>query len=156
MEVGRTIVGDGGRKDCSRKGIMVKKTICLVTKCRTNRSRRATMVRKTVIWRRRIDRPIPLNIFNLSMARLDLDWTNFDIVRSNGEDAQSRDQVALDQHATNGHSSSGAEHIDRRLEYVEHHVLIKLENEMDYCRIFGHISYYMCNIFMKLIKVSPF
>ncbi|KAL0915584.1 hypothetical protein M5K25_016012 [Dendrobium thyrsiflorum] len=36
------------------------------------------------------------------------------------------------------------------------HVLIKLENDLDYSRIFVHRSYFVFNCFMKIIKWSPF
>ncbi|KAL0921471.1 hypothetical protein M5K25_008547 [Dendrobium thyrsiflorum] len=35
------------------------------------------------------------------------------------------------------------------------HVLIKLENDLDYSRIFAHRSYYVFNCYMKVIKWSP-
>ncbi|KAL0913285.1 hypothetical protein M5K25_016733 [Dendrobium thyrsiflorum] len=35
------------------------------------------------------------------------------------------------------------------------HVLIKLENDLDYCRVFCHRSYLVYNCYMKLIKWSP-
>ncbi|XP_028548442.1 uncharacterized protein LOC114578970, partial [Dendrobium catenatum] len=35
------------------------------------------------------------------------------------------------------------------------HILIKLENDLDYCRIFCHRSYLVFNCFMKLTKWSP-
>ncbi|PKU71627.1 hypothetical protein MA16_Dca004469 [Dendrobium catenatum] len=35
------------------------------------------------------------------------------------------------------------------------HFLIKLKNDLDYCRMFFHISYVVFNYFMKLTKWSP-
>ncbi|XP_020702248.1 uncharacterized protein LOC110113880 [Dendrobium catenatum] len=35
------------------------------------------------------------------------------------------------------------------------HILIKLSNDLDYCRVFGHRSYLVFNCFMKLTKWSP-
>ncbi|PKU82488.1 hypothetical protein MA16_Dca005493 [Dendrobium catenatum] len=37
----------------------------------------------------------------------------------------------------------------------KHNVLIKLFNDLDYCRVFAHRSYFVNNCFMKLIKWSP-
>ncbi|KAI0514248.1 hypothetical protein KFK09_010283 [Dendrobium nobile] len=35
------------------------------------------------------------------------------------------------------------------------HILIKLSNDLDYCRVFCHRSYFVFNCFMKLTKWSP-
>ncbi|KAH0470427.1 hypothetical protein IEQ34_000150 [Dendrobium chrysotoxum] len=39
--------------------------------------------------------------------------------------------------------------------FDRHYVLIKLENDLDSRRFFGHRLYYVCNCFMKLINWSP-